>query len=371
MKILIFLIDLFHTIKNNINSKMHYKRAKAAQIATLKPLNSKRADFIIQSIFKIKNKKSVLIIELNNFHTETLEGLIWHFKTLDFKVYLLLNENLVFANKRAFFANINEMLFILNHPCMQKFDVIFFNTMLISPHICVHELIKPQTKILGIYHTISDILRFNDESNYQKNIYFSLRDLGYKNLFLRGLNLHDFPKKSKNKESNIIYFTSVGFPILHKNFALELNKIAKFLRKNHISNIRFNLIARQKINIQNEFIKTFISPSRAQLDNILKQSHFIFALYDRFAHRHYLQTTTSGMRALGLAYNLPLIINEPFARAFGFNNHNCIIYKSPDSLQIALDSLNNKILKKNLAALDKRLLNQSLYVLDSAIQGQK
>ncbi|MDE6886982.1 MAG: hypothetical protein K2P17_08120 [Helicobacteraceae bacterium] len=287
------------------------------------------------------------------------------------------------------FASLNDMFYILNDDCTKKFDFIFFNTMVVgASNVFVLDLVKVRSKygILGIYHTISDIVKFGDFKNYSEGRYFALRDIEYKYqggvVVLKGLNLKsNISKKSplesininletKNKKSSTIHFTSVGFALHHKNFKVILLKIIRDLEKNGIKNFRFNLISRDEIALQSDFITIYKNPSKSEMEEVLSTSHFIFAFYDSFAHRHYLRTSTSGQRALSLEFNIPLLINEPFASAFNFTPNNAVIFKNSKSVEscIKMSAKDYLELKNNLAKLDFDLTLASVQNLSSSIE---
>lgn len=147
-------------------------------------------------------------------------------------------------------------------------------------------------------------------------------------------------------------------------------KIIRDLEKNGIRNFRFNLISRDEIVLQSDFITIYKNPSKSEMDDVLSTSHFIFAFYDSFAHRHYLRTSTSGQRALSLEFNIPLLINEPFASAFNFTPNNAVIFKNSKSVEscIKMSAKDYLELKNNLAKLDFDLTLASVQNLSSSIE---
>lgn len=115
------------------------------------------------------------------------------------------------------FASLNDIFYILNDDCTKKFDFIFFNTMVVgASNVFVLDLVKVRSKygILGIYHTISDIVKFGDFKNYSEGRYFALRDIEYKYqggvVALKGLNLKsNISKKSPLESININLETKI------------------------------------------------------------------------------------------------------------------------------------------------------------------
>lgn len=119
-------------------------------------------------------------------------------------------------------------------------------------------------------------------------------------------------------------------------------------------------------------VNFYCNPSIKELSLLIKQAHFVFGLYDSFAHRHYLGDSTSGLRQIALSYNLPFVINAPFAKAFGFSKNNAIIYHAPlVGIKYAISiakSAKYIELKENLARLREKLIQDSLHNLKTAIK---
>lgn len=399
MRFLVNILDLYYFLKNNINIKIKYKNkiSKDRQFLDsidLDACNKEDSKYTNEFLSYIKNSnlnKTILLCEMNNFHFELLDSIVYYFSKIGFYTDILLRKDSHYknTNKNIFFLDLKDMICAINTPYLQKYDFIFFNTITLSLNTQIHipSIIKPKSKygILGIYHTISDIERFGDYENYTCNRYFALRPMQYKNLKLDALSCSVETKsrykntRYKTSESNakITTFISIGFPVYHLNFRLNLYKIIKSLLNKRITNFRFILVGRAKFKIDasfKDFVLCFTNPSHEELENILHIYHpaYVFGLFDRFAHRHYLEECTSGLRQFCLMYNIPMLINEPFGESFGFDSTNAIIFKNNPmrAIKKALEIIHTEkynSLCDNLLDLNNKLNQDSINNLHSHI----
>ncbi|RDU62097.1 hypothetical protein [Helicobacter sp. MIT 14-3879] len=398
MRFLILIADIFYFIKglflNFKNHKLGFKKDMEF-LNSIKEFNIRTKEddleFFLNHI-KSVNKNSILLIEMNTFHTETLEALIDYFTLLNFSVDVLIRREII--DFKAFKLDLKNMIYALNSKDIAKYKIVFFNTMILelNTYHSIHSFLNINTKVGGIYHTISDIKKFRD----YKNNYFALRNIKYKNISLKGLNLSSNYNFNRNINNNIITFISIGFPIYHRGFKEKLKSIIKYLKKSNISNIRFILVGKEAYSIkglENMQIKVFLNnealcennldsislyiyqnPSKKLLHSLILQSHYVLGLYDRFAHRHYLNTSTSGQRQISLGYNVPLIINEPFASNFNFTSKEACIFKGNKDILKAIKLVNSEQylkLKKNLYSLFLKLREESKNNLEEFLKEVK
>ena len=143
-----------------------------------------------------------------------------------------------------------------------------------------------------------------------------------------------------------------------------------------IVNFKFILIGRNDFkDLQfNSHILFYKNPTNEYLLEILKlhNPHYTLGIFDNFAHRHYLQTCTSGLRQFSLMYNLPFVISENFGSSFGFDASNAIFFDK--NLEYALKNAINIIntnaysnLKANLCRLNKEINEDSISLLSQSI----
>lgn len=365
MRVLIFLSDLLAFLRQIIRAKMQYSKLYKQDMEFLANISSNNNCFI-EHLKTLEPDSRILVVELNSFHLETLEALSYYFNKLGFKMDLLLQEGYE-GNLEAFKLKLEDILAALRSEEIKKYKFIFFNTMVLAlrEQHSIHGFIT-HNKIFGIYHTISDIERFKD---YRER-YFALRDIAYKNITLKGLNLSKPPCEIEAREAKYkeITFLSIGFPIYHRGFRERLKSLLKYLESKNINNARFIIIGKDMFKLEHKYITFIKSPSNKRLDEILRKVHFIFGIYDSFAHRYYLRLCTSGQRQLSLGYNLPLVINEPFASAFGFSKENAVIFNKNSDILEALSLKNYDLLKQNLSRLDRDLREQSLKNLKEKLE---
>lgn len=362
---IVLLADLLISSKNKILKSLNHSKYLKSDLDFLHALEMKDCH--------IDSNNKILLVEINNFHFECLDSIVYYFESLGFGVDVVVRKEANYNN--AIKLELGEILSLLNNA--QQYDFIFLNTMILSLKTQHHilDLVKQNSKygILGIYHSISDICKFGDFDNYKSNRYFALRSLKHRwgGVELDGLSCSreidiNFAK------NDIATFISIGFPIYHRNFRKNLYRAIENLLSDGIEDFRFILIGRsdfKDLRFQNH-ISFFKNPSNDELLDILKRSnpHYTLGIFDSFAHRHYLTNSTSGLRQFSLMYSLPFVINERFGISFGFDTNNAILYRSNffDALKEAIGIINTgkyDTLKSNLQNLNARLNLDSTHLL--------
>ena len=366
----IFLLDLIHWCKNKIRYLINYKKNLRSDLSFLDSLCS-------DDLVEISPKAKVLLVEINNFHFECLDSIVYYFQSIGYGVDVVVRVESSYKNATK--LELSQILCLLRSPKLQSYDFVFLNTMLLSLKLHHHILqlaqIKSKYGILGIYHSINDIYRFRDFKNYNENRYFSLRNLKFHKIHLNGLSCSK-EVDIKFLNNDVATFISIGFPIYHRNFRKRLYSAIEMLLASGIVNFKFILIGRNDFkDLQfNSHILFYKNPTNEYLLQILKlhNPHYTLGIFDNFAHRHYLQTCTSGLRQFSLMYNLPFVISENFGSSFGFDASNAIFFDK--NLEYALKNAINIIntnaysnLKANLCRLNKRLNEDSISLLSQSI----
>lgn len=369
---IVFLLDLFYATKNRFFRFLNYKKNLKSDLVFL--------DSLPKSDFYIESKSKILILELNNFHLELLDSIIYYFESLGYEVDVVVRIESSYQN--AIKLELRQILDLLKDT--SKYDFVFFNTMFLSlktqHHIKTLANINAKYGILGIYHTISDIYKFRDMPNYKEGRFFALRKLNFRGMAVSNTLSCSKEIDIKFIKNDIATFISIGFPLYHRNFREKLYKAIEDLLKDNINNFRFILIGRNEFKDLRfkEYISFFKNPTTLELHEILKSSnpHYTFGFFDSFAHKHYLYNSTSGLRQFSLMYNLPFVINKKFGESFGFDNNNAIFYDSSlyQALKYAIklintDKYNN--LKFNLHTLNEKLNEDSITLLQSCISKLK
>ena len=362
---IVFLLDLFYATKNRILSLLNHKKNLKSDLKFL--------DSLPKSDFSIKSKSKILLVELNNFHLELLDSIVYYFECLGYEIDIAIRAESDYKNGTK--LHLSQILDLLQDT--SKYDFVFFNTMFLSlktqHHIKNLANINAKYGILGIYHTISDIYKFDDIIN--KNRFFALRKLHFRGVELRTLSCSKEVDIEFDK-NNIATFISIGFPLYHRNFREKLYKAIENLLENNICHFRFILIGRNEFKDLRfgEYISFFKNPNIEELHEILKSHnpHYSLGIFDRFAHRHYLYNSTSGLRQFCLSYNLPFVIDKLFGESFGFDESSAIFYDSnmQQSLKYAINIINTdkyKNLKINLHKLNKKLNQDSINALKDCI----
>lgn len=365
---IVFLIDLFYFAKNRLFRLLNHKKNLKSDLAFLDSLP--RLPFCIQN-----SKSKILLVELNDFHFELLDSIIYYFESLGYEIDVVVRTQSSYQN--AIKLDLSQILGLLRDT--SKYDFVFLNTMFLSlktqHHVKTLANINAKYGVLGIYHTISDIYKFGDIASYKEGRIFTLRKMFYRGGVTPTLSCSK-EVDIKFSKNDIATFVSIGFPLYHRNFRHNLYKTIEKLLKNGIKNFRFILIGRSEfkdLRFRNH-ISFFLNPTTLELNEILKSHnpHYTLMNFDDFAHKHYLYDSTSGLRQFSLMYNLPFVINKKFGESFGFDKSNAIFYDSNlyEAIYYAIKIINTDKywnLKSNLHNLNEKLNYDSIALLKSCI----
>lgn len=378
MNFVIRIFDIIYFCKNSLLRALFKNRNIKDSLAIVRSFHTIQSSAMCELLDS--SDFSVIIIEFNLFHFETLQGVQKYFEQLGYKSAILIRSGVDtdgLGLQNVLFAKLDEILFIANNLSNK---ILYFNTMILSLNENFHilNIITPKSKFLGTYHTISDIAKYNDYTNYIKDRYFALRDITYKDLALKGLNCVSHIE-TKLMGGGKITFVSIGFPLYHRGFRENLVRVITYLLDCKIKDFKFILIGRNSFPLEKlykfiemEVLEVKIGLDSTEVTNILHNTHYIFSLYDNFAHKAYLRTSTSGQRQISLGGAIPLIISMPFARAFGLSDREAIIYnndlKQKMLLAYKIAHSNEYIkMKHNLETLNKSLCKTSMENLKYAL----
>ena len=352
----------------------------------------KWTDFINTNFFNFAVKKnSVLIVEPNPYHGEILPGFVNYFQNIGYNVDLLVrNEN----NVKDIFSKFNQksncycgnaqcMKNFLKHSKVEQYEYLFISSSAfwetnayIGSYLDYLGFI-PKTKngILMVEHNIIPYLKQYGEEKYLKEKrLFSLS--GFNNTPM--LNPHYFGENIRitNKTENIVNFIAVGGIVKEcKNHELLIDAVLKLAK---ISNkFKVTIIGSGSLDIPDEINNYMDFKGRLSYENMyeeLEKADFILPLldYSQEAHRRYLSATTTGARQLSLGFLKPVLINDYFAKSYGYNSNNSIVYKENDLFEamkkaIELSNEDYITMQKNLKILADDIYSKSLENLKKAV----
>ena len=309
-------------------------------------------------------KKEILIIEIKNKHGECIPGFIKYFKILGYRnIEILITRKLYNQNILDFnYFKLKIKFLIFSHNEIDKFitlgmcnfyKICFLNSLDIG-------MLKMR-KYLYSKHKFKSILVLHSINNLKKNdiIYNDLVVLKKfnKNSPFYEVNPHYFGEYEYHYKSKIINFiTSGNISNKRKNFNLLIDSVIVLL-SNNIFNFHVTVIGKghkklKKLVLKKNLTKYITFTGRLSFSlmyKIIAKSYFFLPLSDPNIHKQYLSDHTSGSFQLSYGFNIPMVIEKTFAKAYNFDDNNSIIYNKNNDfcnkLKYAIN-LNEEVYKK-------------------------
>lgn len=343
----------------------------------------------VSRFLKLKvQDKTVLIVEAQNCHGEVIPGFVSWFRKYDFDVDLLVTQDnfdlnplsRIHDNKvRIFSFDTYVMQWILRDVNLKKYKhIIFTSRTLYSSPPKAPKLIWPtifqyyptlnafRDKIISVEHHIERIRNASCCDSFMI-LANPAREVALKK---KVVNLATFGKIHKTSKHNCSTFIVVGnIQKTRKNFDLLISSFQKL--KHETDNFKVIIVARNgELKIPSDLEKHFSfyqNISFEDLYSLIERSDFILALLDPEieAHKRYLINGTSGTFQLVYGFTKPCILQEEFARCYGFNNNNSITYMNNSELPkailkaINMDSISYSQMQEHLEKLTLSILESS------------
>lgn len=303
---------------------------------------------LMHKFYKHKvDENTILIIELNPCHNETVVGYCHYLKQLGYNVEILVNKL-----SETDFLNIDgvkiweflyeDILRLFKNANFTKYERIIFNSKIIykTEAIDIVDVCKKlptgQQPNLYVQHHLEkineDILNQiilanpNNIKEWENNI----------------VNPHYFVENIEHKKNNITEFVVVGeISRKRKNFDLLLKAVEELLEKN-VDNFQVKVIGHadsakipEKLSAN---IKILGRLSFQQMYDEVLNSDFILPLLDKniVELERYITQGTSGSFQLSYGFAKPCVIQKCFAEKYALNNENAIIYNENEEFSSKL-----------------------------------
>lgn len=362
----------------------------------------------ILSFFKIKNycsiynlltqntNKSILIVELNNFHSEIFPSWLFYLRNLSF------NDNICFAASSEVYKidpfslleknNLKDIKFYQIDPkiiiscynigLFRKFKKVIFNS-----EIFYFSLLDQYTNLLNV---------FVKKDNLKNSLFLShniLQTLTVKNNFINNkkqlLTLSPtiakdakidfivplFNNNFINKNKQVSFMQSKVF-VSCGNIKInckDSNSLLSALKKTTEINKIINIIGKApKQIIANKSINYHSNVDHLELKSILKKSHFVFFLLNEDISYQYKFNNLSGSLPIALNFNLIPIIEESFAKFYLLNKDNAILYQKGELYKAiiyasSVDYEKYLAMQNELYKLKQQVYNKSLENLNKLL----
>ncbi len=291
--------------------------------------------------------KSVLIVEPNECHGETLPGFTKYFQDLGYCVDIFMrtgtfNENPFSRYPQSLYPNIykgcsTEIKNTLASPEILEYDYVFFNSNWEYAHGKTYTAYLgffPQAKFGSMFVEHGAYFFQKNECNclYGQERVFALTDALGGEMGIKTLSPHYFGDvRITKKSSDEVRFAVVGVSPDRRNVDLLLDAVDT-LTKGGVENFRITCIGDGRRSVPKGLggVLNFLGrQSFSVLYEEVEKADFILALLDPSSenHRNYLRGKASGTVQLSLGFGKPMIIEEHFAEVYGFNNENCLLYR--------------------------------------------
>ena len=321
------------------------------------------------NLYKIKSLKLenyVLIIEFNPWHGETLPGYVKYFQDLGYSVVVVTKYHVYKENPFCrmvekplhLFMNIKRMKLLLNSPfisrvayCLITSDPIWFNSIAKRVRVVdfLDKLPGEKEKCGIVLHKIEDS-EVNPEPEHPDwsidrllQYVFVLTPMKYHGVVLPMLNPYYFgPIRKKSLSGCITRFITIGsVKKTTRNFS-ELSAALSNLKGNWELKVIGNIDDMNCLNDLPSQVKVLGRLDFESMYREIENSDYLLPLLDPEceAHKHYLNSCTSGSRQLILGFSIVPVIHEEFALHYGFSSDNAILYKKKtfgDAMQHAID----------------------------------
>lgn len=321
---------------------------------------------------------SILMIEINDVHGETLPGMAKYFLDLGYNIDIILSESEYFLDPLHRLRTENLSVYpmsaiaakkILTDKIVDKYKLIYFNSDRFQDK-SYFDFLKPSKKltqkILNLCHRPDEY-----DSPIKKLMILAPLPLTNKEAF-KVVNPHYFGKTINHNKAEITKFIVVGnIENKRKNHNLLYNAVEELVNKG-ITNFNITVIARcGELNIPENIRQYFDfkgSLNYPHMYDELEKADFFLTLLDpdNPEHDRYITTGTSGSFQLIYGFKKPCLIAEKFAALHGFNLQNSIVYQNnydlTNAMQTAINMSNEQYhnLQINLAQYADTLYQESL-----------
>ncbi|MDO5381695.1 MAG: hypothetical protein Q4F06_03115 [Eubacteriales bacterium] len=361
----------------------------------------------------------VIIVEPHPYHYEVVAGVLEYFYDLGYETTIYVREN--FDEKDVLcrygrnvivekYKGDTELKNKMKDVSVSEYDLVFFSSLEYYHEDKKESILKflgeiPKTKygFLGIYHNL-DIISEDEMKYLKEGRIFTLSEFEYKGIKTSILSAHAFGKISIKKELNdnrkIVLIGLSNRRMLIENAVEKLMsegeyngldivvigqlKWYKDFVKRFISNIIYKLCKLCKLKTPYEKctirswkqVKLIGKISFEKMFSLIEECDFIGIIldYEDYQTKAFLKYKTSGSKQLAYGFCKPVIISSQYAKCYGFNENNSIVYEGNDVYDALtkVKYINNNDYYGLVDCLKKdsdELYKKSIYNLRKAIEG--
>lgn len=329
-------------------------KRRALRIGRMRPQDIAKS---IQSFLEARRHPpetgTVLVVEPNEFHAETLPGHIALLSAAGYKCWVLARPRVDVAGAlsrlqtdqkpKVLVMSLRAMATFLRSRAAGKFDLLFFNSGTIAERYGffggVLEYFRkfPKTRLgyLIMEHSDATLRSRRDWKRLNPERLFALTPLNQSDLKLKMLAPVEFGLVRQTILTDPLVFVTVGrVSSAQRNFA-ALVKAIEALKDNGSRPFKVIAVGSRSVDTQlPESIEGLIEFTGflpfSEMYDVVERAHFFLPLLDTLVtdHHIYLSGNTSGSRQLCLGFEKIGIWERAFADAYGFTHDNAIIYEA-------------------------------------------
>lgn len=313
--------------------------------------------------------RTVLIYECAGGHGECLPSYYEYFKELDFKIDFILDKK-VFEDKPLWMLN-NLNIFKINTPAIENdkhikevsligdklfsYDFYFIATLNKHTYPFVEYLLKSgidTNKILFQNHLNTEYFLKNSNNNTHliKNGFVLTKSPDFPSLPPIKNNCNKFKNKIE-KPFNSLNILITGLDKIHFEYFEKFVKVVDKLNKENKS-IKINVTGirrRGNYNLpKSENVNYCGRVNFEELTNLYVSNDFLMTFFDKNntkfkeEHHSFLKGRVSGSRNMSIIYGIPLLVQEPYQKAWNLNDNNSISYENTNYESLLLSLFNIK-----------------------------
>lgn len=313
--------------------------------------------------------RTVLIYECAGGHGECLPSYYEYFKELNFEIDFILDKK-VFEDKPLWMLN-NLNIFKINTPAIENdkhikevslignklfsYDFYFVATLNKHTYPFVEYLLKngiSYTQILFQNHLNTDYFLKNTNNNTKllKSGFVLTQSPDFPSLPPIKNNCNKFKNKIKKSFDNLNILIT-GLDKIHFEYFEKFVKVVDKLNKENKS-IKVNVTGirrRGNYNLpKSENVNYCGRVNFEELTNLYVSNDFLMTFFDKNNtkfkedHHSFLKGRVSGSRNMSIIYGIPLLVQEPYQKAWNLDNNNSIPYENTDYESLLLSLFNIK-----------------------------
>lgn len=351
-----------------------------------KPVNQQLIqDFLNQDI----PPKTILLIELNKSHNETLPGYCKYLKDLGYNVRIIItnHDNSVFCrfsdNIKVWIFNKKELYYIFKHYNAQKYERVIYNSRGIYRKKCINidtyfkNILKGRKENIYIQHHLEKL----HEGGCKKQLILA-NPQNKDELKSLVVNPHYFGETKRGQcKNNLTNFIVIGaLESKRKNMDLLIQSVKRLLA-NKITDFKITVVGKGSMqNLSDEMLSYFDIKGKLpfnEMYNEIEKADFILTLLDPKLpeHSRYLKDGTSGTYQLVYGFNIPCLIHKEFAKINGFDCTNSVLYTQnnlADAMASAINMNNTEYTNmcESLKHLSDKIYSESLDNLKNCLDGE-